>query len=135
MRAQVIDSNLGVLLLESRHKLPESGDGLGDHPVHIFSCDQLAILNSHAVVNPLPELHASDLGSSSVLHEIVERNAAVSANPGSGVGKASLDVLADALKSNLSWDLGVEQIGRSNLDFGAEVIVLKKNKPSDDVAG
>ena len=69
-------------------------------------------------------MHASDLGGGSVLHEVVEGDAAVAADPGGGVGKAGRDVLADTVERDLPGNFGVQQILRSDLDFRTEVVVL-----------
>src|SRR5690606_40504645 len=48
-----------------------------------------------AVVQPLPELGAGDLGGGGVLHQPVDGHAAVAVQPGGQVAHADLDVVVE----------------------------------------
>jgi hypothetical protein len=76
------------------------------------------------MLDPLPQLHASDLSGRSVLHQVVERDAAVSAHPGCGVSKRGCDVLADTFGSDLAWYVRVQEIGSSNSNVLAKPVIL-----------
>jgi hypothetical protein len=93
------------------------------------------------VVHPLPQLHTSDLGSGSVLHQEVQRNASVASYPSSAICKCTakrfsedsyLDILGysrrgvalDTLVGDASWNVGVQEIGRSYDDFFAANVIL-----------
>ena len=76
------------------------------------------------MMRPLPKLYARNLGRRGVLHEVVERDAAVAADPGRRVGEAGGNVGADAGVSDLAWHLGVEQVAGGDLDILAQDVVL-----------
>ena len=70
---------------------------LGEHRAEELGVDLAAVVE-HAVraVDPLPDLAAGDLGGGGVLHQVVDRHAAVAAEPGAEVLDADVDVGAQA---------------------------------------
>src|SRR5579862_2395453 len=56
---------------------------LGHHQaVEALDGDRLAVRGARTVARPLPQLRAADLRRGRVLHEVIERHAAVAAQPG-----------------------------------------------------
>lgn len=70
-------------------------------------------------MQPFPEIHAAQyaraLGNSTSVPQ-KERKCRMDSRG---------DIGLDAIRGDLSWDLGVEQIRRSNLDFLAANVVLE----------
>ena len=80
-----------------------------DDAVDVRRRDRLALVrHAHAVLDPLPQLHARDLRRRGVLHEPVQRDAAVPAEPCRAVGERSRDVFADTGGRDLAWRLGTQ---------------------------
>ena len=76
-------------------------------------------------------MDAGDLGGGGVLHEVVQRNAAVTAEPRGGVGEGGRDAAAHALGGDLPWDDGGEEVGRGDADvFAADVVLFNHNPVS-----
>ena len=65
-------------------------------------------------MQPLPQLRAADLGGRRILHEVIERHAAIAAEPGLEVLHADPDAAAHALLGDRSLGHG-EQIPRRDL--------------------
>ncbi|KAI6775412.1 hypothetical protein HG530_002170 [Fusarium avenaceum] len=72
--------------------------------------DSLALGCADTVLHPLPELTSGNLSCSSILHEVVDGNAADSSDPGLHVAEADVQVLLDALLGDGTGDVHVEQI-------------------------
>src|SRR5262249_51807731 len=65
---------------------------LRDDLLHQRSIDHTAIAEERAVAYPLPDLRARDLGRRGVFHQIIDRDAAVAAEPGFEVLNTDVDV-------------------------------------------
>jgi hypothetical protein len=50
-----------------------------------------------AVMQPLPQLGAGDLGGGRVFHQVVDRHAAEAIQPGGGVAQADFDVVLETV--------------------------------------
>lgn len=68
-------------------------------------------------MHPLPDLRAGDFGGGRILHQIVNANCAVAAEPGLEVSQAHINVLAQPGFRLRSWHRGhIQQLGASDLD-------------------
>ena len=76
-----------------------------------------------AVVDPLPELGAGDLGGGGVFHEVEERDAADAAQPGFDVAEADGDVLLEAGFGDGAGGDG-EQVGGGGVVVGELLVDL-----------
>src|SRR5512132_587895 len=74
------------------------GGGLADQ----VGGDRLALGQLDAVVDPLPDLGAGDLGGGRVLHQVEDRGRALAAQPRGDVLDADVDVAAQALLGGLA---------------------------------
>lgn len=129
LRLQIIDRKLNVLLLHTSDNGLDGRSDLVDEVVDVLSGNKLpGIVNAKSILHPLPELDTSNLGGSSVLHEVVEGDASIASDPGGGVSEAAGHVLLDTLQSNLARDLRVQQVGSGNLDLGPKVVVLVRSE-------
>jgi len=63
-----------------------------------------------AVLEPLPQLRARDLGRGRVLHQVVDGHAAHAAQPRLHVLQADRDVAADAALGDLARDVEGEEV-------------------------
>ena len=59
-----------------------------------------------------------------MLHEIVERDTTVAANPGAAVAETGRDVRADTLFGDPSWNFCVQEIGGGNFDVITADMIL-----------
>ncbi|CAK5265371.1 unnamed protein product [Mycena citricolor] len=73
-------------------------------------------------------LHPRDLSRGRVLHEVVERDAAVAPDPGRRVGQGRRHVLLHSCLSDLSGDGGVQQISSGNAHFLPAHMVLASHQ-------
>jgi hypothetical protein len=121
---QIFRRHLHMLLLHTRGQLLNARGQLLDERINIFYGDGLSRLEPRAVLDPLPQLHARDLGRRSVLHEVVERDAAVSADPGGGVREGGGDVLAHAVDGDRPRYGSVKEVGSGYFNVLAETVVL-----------
>jgi hypothetical protein len=64
---------------------------------------------------PLPQLTPRYLGSSSVLHEVVDGHAADAPHPSLHVAQADVEVLPNAIFGDLAWHVHVQQIVGSDV--------------------
>ena len=88
----------------------------------IVLCDFVALSSLDVVPGPLPQLASGDFGGGRVFHEVVDGDAADAADPGFHVGKADVEVLADAGFGDLSGDVHVEEVVGGDVDvFAADV--------------
>lgn len=124
LRLQVLLHDLEVLLFERRDRLAHIRLGLLNELVDVRCGDRLAGIKSRAVMYPLPELHARNLRRRGILHEPVERDASVPANPRDRVCDRGRDVRAYARSRDLSWHPVVQQIGSSDADLLAADVIL-----------
>ncbi len=123
--AEVLHRNAHVLLLQPRDDAPKPRRDLRDDGVDALSGDRRArVRDARAVVHPLPQLHARDLRGRRVLHEVVQRDAPVPADPRRGVRETRLDVLAHARGGDPAGHRRVQQVRRGDLHLGAQVVVL-----------
>ena len=125
---QILHSNLQVTLFDPGSQLLDPRRQLPDQLVDIRHGDGPPRVEPRAVFHPLPELHARDFGGGGVLHEVVQRDAAVAPDPGCGVGECGGDVGADAFVGDFAWDFGVEEVGGGDFDFLAADVVLLVRK-------
>ena len=80
---------------------------------HQFRIDAPAVLESGAMVQPLPNLGARNLRRGGVFHQVVDGHAAVAAQPGFQVLNADVDVQRQALFGDLAFGHR-QQIGRAS---------------------
>lgn len=78
--------------------------------------DVLALGGLDVVPCPLPELTSRHLGGSGILHEVVDGHAANAADPGLHVAQTNVEVLADAIFSDLAGYIHVEQVVGGNVN-------------------
>ena len=99
--------------------------------------DLLALSGGDTVADPLPELGAGDLSGGGILHQIIDWDTADTTEPSLHVAKTNVQVLADTLLGNLSWDVHVEQIVGGDLDILAadEVLVWCWHVLVEDLGG
>lgn len=89
MLLQVFARDLDLFRRRSGHELRDSGGDLCNDRVNELRGDGLSGVETRVVVCPLPELHTCDFRGGSVLHEEVEGNATVSADPSRAVCERS----------------------------------------------
>ncbi len=80
-----------------------------DQRRHQLGGDDRPGVEPHAVVDPLPDLRPGDLGGGGVLHQVVDGDGAVAAQPRLEVLQADLDVAAQALLRDVSRGGGDRQ--------------------------
>ena len=121
---KILRSNFQVIVLDTRCDLLDAGRLLCYDAVDILRGNLLASVKTSAVLHPLPELHTRDLSCSSILHQVVDRNAAIAADPGSAVGESHRDVRADATLGDFSGNIGAQQVCGSNFHILASYVIL-----------
>lgn len=114
-----------MFLLHARHHLYDPRRHLRSNSVDHPRRDDLPRIETRTVVAPLPELYPRDLGGSRVLHEVVERDAAVARDPASSVGERGGDVGAHAVGGDGALDVGVEKVVGGDVELGAQDVVLQ----------
>ena len=96
--------------------------------------DEGAIVELGAVVDPLPDLRAGDLGGGSVLHEVVDADGTESAEPRLEVARGDLDVAFQAGPGDLALRRGdVEQVLGGHVDVVAQDVELVRPVAEDSV--
>ena len=87
--------------------------------------DLLATAQVNTIVRPLPDLRASDLGSSRVLHQIENRYSACSTQPGRQVLQADTDIVAKTSLSDLTTGTcDIEDVAGRDRDFVSLTVQL-----------
>ena len=81
--------------------------------------DAVALGGGDAVTDPLPELGAGDFGGGGVLHEVVDGDAADTAEPALHVADADVEVLADAVLGDLARNVHVQEVVAGDVDVVA----------------
>ena len=109
----------GRKFLDSRHKLINL-------LINELGGDRPTIIKAQSVMNPLPELHTSNLRSCRIFHEVIERYTSVSTNPSRHVCERAINVFSEARKRYLARHLGIEKVISSDFDFFAKNVVLIK---------
>lgn len=123
--AEVARGDLDVLVVHAGDGLGDAWRGGLDERVDVLGGDGLAGVQRGAVVHPLPQLHPRDLGGRSVLHQMVDRHAAVTGQPRGAVRQRGLDVaLHSVLRDLAAGDLGVQQVLGADFDLLAADVVL-----------
>src|SRR6516164_1949094 len=77
------------------HLLVNAAELFGEELVEARDVYWRAIAGARAVVQPLPQLCAADLGGRGILHQVIERHAAVAAQPGLEIADPDIEVLAE----------------------------------------
>lgn len=122
---QVVDGDLQITILHAGSQLVYPPLQLIDQPINVVRRNGDSAVQSAAVLHPLPELNASDLSSGGILHEVVQGDTPIAADPGGSVGEGGVDILADTFVCDLARYFGVEKVGGRNLDFFAADVILK----------
>ncbi|KAF1858516.1 hypothetical protein Lal_00015033 [Lupinus albus] len=101
------------------------GQFLRDHLADHLGRD-LAAIFQHALrrADPLPHLRAADLGRGRVFHQVVDRHAAISGQPGTQVVDAHVDVVAQARFRDRSLRTEVQQVLGRHVDVRALLVDL-----------
>lgn len=86
--------------------------------------DGLALLRLDAVLAPLPQLAAGDLGRRGVFHEVVDGHAADAAEPAFHVTEADVEVLADAFLRHAAGHVHVQEVVGGDVHFFAADVHL-----------
>jgi hypothetical protein len=105
---EILLGNFQVVFLDARGDLFDAWCLLRDDVVNILRGNLLPRVDTCAIFHPLPELHTSDLSSSRILHQVVDRNAAIAADPGPTVCQSHRDIGADAVLRDLSGNAGIQ---------------------------
>ena len=69
---------------------------LQDLPHHVCR-HALPVGEARLIFDPLPDLRAGNLGGGGVLHQVIDRHAAVAAQPGGEILQAYVDIAVQAL--------------------------------------
>lgn len=126
MLLQVIARNLDLFRRRSGHEFRNSGRDLRNDRVNELGRNGLSGVEARVVVCPLPELYTCDFRSGSVLHEEVEGNATVSADPSRAVCERSRYVGLDTLRRDRTLHFCVQEISGGDLEFFAANVVLRQ---------
>ncbi|CAK5265372.1 unnamed protein product [Mycena citricolor] len=128
LRLEVFDSDGKIRLLHARREFLHTRREVADERVDELDGDRLPRVQARPVFDPLPQLHPRDLSRGRVLHEVVERDAAVAPDPGRRVGQGRRHVLLHSCLSDLSGDGGVQQISSGNAHFLPAHMVLASHQ-------
>jgi hypothetical protein len=122
---EILRSNLQMIVLDTRGDLFHAWRLLFDDAVDILRGNLLSSVKTRTILHPLPKLHARNFGSSSILHQVVDRDATITADPGSAISKSHRDVSADALLGDLSGNIVAQQVCGSNFHILSSDIILQ----------
>ena len=125
---EILDSNFQVGVLDARGDFVDAGGLLCNDAVDILRDNLLAGVETCTVLHPLPELHTCDLSSSSILHQVVDRDAAITADPSCTVSKSHRDIGADALLGDRSGDVGAQQVCGSDFHILTSDVILQPTR-------
>ena len=122
---QVTDHQVNVIRLPDTLLVPELLCNLVDDPRDILLGDDIpSVPGASTGLHPLPKLDTGNLCCGSVLHEMIERNATISSQPGGGVSQSSGHVGVDASAGDFSRNIGVDEISCNNVDVLPANVVL-----------